>query len=115
MTTTPLTPFLRHADRAVLEDWGPLDEAVGSPMATAGTTLWRDGDQEIGIWECTPGPSRWLLQTHEFIHVIAGRMTVTADGGDPLELGVGDTAVFPKGWSGTWDIAETLRKLYVIF
>ncbi len=42
-------------------------------------------------------------------------MTVTADGGEPLDLSTGDTAVFPKGWTGTWDIAETLRKLYVIF
>jgi len=30
-------------------------------------------------------------------------------------LVTGDTAVFPRGWSGTWEIAETLRKLYVIF
>jgi uncharacterized protein len=115
-TTTPLTPFLRDADKSELEDWGALDEATGPEMTTSGFTLWTgEGDQEIGIWECTPGPSRWLLETHEFITVVAGRMTVTPDGGAPLELVVGDTAVFPKGWAGTWDIAETLRKVYVIF
>ena len=42
-------------------------------------------------------------------------MTVTIDGGEPLELAAGDTAVFPKGWSGIWDIHETLRKVYAIF
>jgi uncharacterized cupin superfamily protein len=84
-------------------------------MTTSGLTLWSDGDQEIGVWECTPGPSRWLLETHEFVHIIGGRMTVTIDGGEPVELVTGDTAVFPRGWSGTWEIAETLRKLYVIF
>ena len=31
------------------------------------------------------------------------------------ELGAGDMAVFPKGWSGTWDIHETVRKVYAIF
>jgi uncharacterized protein len=115
-TSTPLTPCIRDADKAELEDWGPLEEATGPEMTAAGMTLWTgEGDQEIGIWECTPGPSRWLLETHEFITVVAGRMTVTVDGGEPLELSSGDTAVFPKGWSGTWDIADTLRKVYVIF
>ena len=37
-------------------------------MTTSGLTLWTgEGDQEVGIWECTPGPSRWLLETNEFI------------------------------------------------
>jgi hypothetical protein len=114
-TATPVTPYLDDATTRELEDWGLLPEATGPEMTTSGYTLWKDGDQEIGIWACTPGPSRWLLETHEFITVVAGRMTVTVDGGEPLELTTGDTAVFPKGWSGTWDIAETLRKLYVIF
>ena len=41
------------------------------------------------------------------IHLVAGRMTVTPDGGESTELGAGDMAVFPKGWSGSWDIHET--------
>jgi uncharacterized cupin superfamily protein len=114
-TTIPLTTFIRDADKVVLEDSGPLTEATGAEMSTSALTLWTDGDQEIGIWQCTPGPSRWLLETHEFVHIVSGRMTVTIDGGEPVELSSGDTAVFPKGWSGTWDIAETVRKLYVIF
>ena len=32
--------------------------------------MWSEGEQEMGIWECTPGPSRWLLETHEFVHVV---------------------------------------------
>jgi uncharacterized cupin superfamily protein len=115
MTDTILTPFLRDAGTAELEGWGPLEEATGAEMTTAGVTLWSEGDQEVGIWECTPGPSRWLLETNEFIHVVAGRMTVTPDAGSPLELMGGDYALFPTGWSGTWDISETLRKVYVIF
>ena len=59
------TPFLAAAADAKLEDWGPLDEALrGEPMQTSGTTLWTgEGDQEAGVWECTPGPSRWSLET----------------------------------------------------
>ena len=101
MITT--TPFLAAAADAKLEDWGPLEEATGKPMHTSGTTLWSgDGAQETGVWECTPGPSRWSLDDNEFVHILSGRMTVTPDGGEPTEIGPGDTAVFPRGWSGTW-------------
>jgi uncharacterized cupin superfamily protein len=112
----PTTPYLSAArELADLEEWGPLEEATGPEMSTSGVTLWKDGDQEVGVWECTPGPSRWLLETHEFVHILAGRMTVTPDGGPAQEIADGDTAVFPRGWSGTWEIHETIRKLYVIF
>lgn len=35
----------------------------------------------------------------------------------PLEQadGPGNTAVFPAGWTGTWEIHETVRKLYVFY
>jgi uncharacterized protein len=48
------------------------------------------------------------------VHIVAGRMTVTPDVGAPLEIGPGDTAVFPPGWAGSWQIHETIRKLYVL-
>jgi uncharacterized protein len=114
-TATPATPFLAAARDAVLEDWGPLPEATGGPMQASGVTLWTDGDQEAGVWECTPGPSHWKLESNEFVYVLSGRMTVTPDGGDPTEIGPGDTAVFPRGWTGDWQIHETIRKVYVLF
>ena len=80
-----------------------------------GTTLWADGDQEVGVWECTPGPSHWTLETNEAVYILSGRMTVTPDDGRPQDIGPGDTAVFPRGWRGSWQIHETIRKLYVLF
>jgi uncharacterized cupin superfamily protein len=115
MTTSTLTPHLAGALDAELEDWGPLEEATGEPMATYGVELWADGDSSAGIWECAPGPSHWTLDTHEVIHLVAGRMTCTPDGGEPTVVAAGDAAVFPKGWTGTWDIHETVRKVYAIF
>ena len=59
--TTAATPFMAAAAIAGdLEDWGPLAEATpagedAAPMQTSGLTLWSDGDQEVGVWECTPG------------------------------------------------------------
>ncbi|HEX9528162.1 MAG TPA: cupin domain-containing protein [Streptosporangiaceae bacterium] len=113
--TNPATPYLAAAATAELEDWGPLEEATGPEMTTSGLTLWKDGDQEAGVWECTPGPSHWTLETHEFVQILSGRMTVTPAGGQPTEIGAGDIAVFPRGWTGTWQIHETIRKVYVLF
>jgi uncharacterized protein len=115
MTTTMLTPHLAGALAAELEDWGQLEEATGEQMATRGVELWVDGDSSAGVWECEAGPSHWTLETHEVIHLVAGRMTCTPDGGEPTVVAAGDAAVFPKGWTGTWEIHETVRKVYAIF
>lgn len=42
-------------------------------------------------------------------------MTVTPDGGDAAEIGPGGTAVFPRGWTGSWQIHEPVRQFYVLF
>jgi hypothetical protein len=98
-----------------LEDWGALEEATGPEMQTSGYTLWEDGEASSGVWVCSPGPSFWKLETNEFVHIIGGSMTVTPQGGESVTLKAGDTMMFPRGWEGTWEIHETLRKLYVIF
>ena len=109
------TELLAAATDAELEDWGPLAEATGDPMATHGLEMWADGDKSAGIWQCTPGPSYWVQEENEVIYVLAGRMTVTPDGGEPTKVKAGDIAVFPVGWKGTWEIHETVRKVYSIF
>ena len=115
MTHVDITPILSGAADTELEDWGPLAEATGDPMATHGVEVWVDGENSAGIWQCGPGPSHWTLETNEVIYLVAGKMTVTPDGGAPSVIGVGDVAVFPKGWTGTWNIHETVRKVYSIF
>jgi uncharacterized protein len=110
--TTPLI----DVSSVTLDDTGPLAEAVGSEMATHAKVLWGDSQGvEAGVWSCTPGDSRWNLETHEFIYVVSGRMTVTRDGGEAVEVGAGSTVFFEKGWQGTWVIHETITKSYVVF
>ena len=109
------TAILAQAADAELEDWGTLEEATGDPMATHGVEMWVDGGKSAGIWQCTPGPSYWVQEENEVIYLLSGRMTVTPGGGEPSEVGTGDIAVFPTGWKGTWDIHETVRKVYSIF
>lgn len=69
-----------------------------------------------GTWECEPGRSRWeFTERGEVVQIIAGRMTVTEDGGEPVELSAGTTAIYPIGWKGEWEVHETIRKVFVIF
>ena len=100
----------------VLDDWGALPEGTGAPMATEGKKLWSgEGVLEVGIWKCAPGPSRWKFETNESFTIFAGRMTVTEDGGPAVEFSSGDSAVFPRGWSGVWELHETVLKVYTVF
>jgi uncharacterized cupin superfamily protein len=114
------TTVLSAAATAELEDWGPLEEATSDevPMETHGLTMWTGPEgsgQETGIWQCTAGPSYWVQEENEFIYLLSGSLTVTPDGGKPATFGAGDSAMFPRGWRGTWDLHETVRKVYVLF
>ncbi|HEY5396134.1 MAG TPA: cupin domain-containing protein [Trebonia sp.] len=114
------TTVLSAAATAELEDWGPLEEATSEevPMQTHGLTMWTGTDgsgQSTGIWQCTAGPSYWVQEENEFIYILSGSLTVTPDGGKPATFGAGDSAMFPRGWRGTWDLHETVRKVYVLF
>ena len=109
MTAAVLTTVLANAADAELEDWGPLEEATDHPMATYGVEIWVDGEKSAGIW------AHWTLEVNEVIYGVSGRMTVTPEGGEPSEIGAGDLAVFPIGWTGTWVIHETVRKAYAMF
>ena len=111
----------RAADQVDLED-KPLGPPSAEPLT--GDIMTRsyvpftsaDGKVLCGAWECEPGASRWeFLERGEFIHVLSGRMTVTADDGEPVELTPGSSAVFPIGWTGTWTVHETLRKVFTVF
>jgi len=33
--------------------------------------------------------------------------------GSARRFGAGDTVVLPKGWSGQWDVIETMKKIWV--
>ena len=116
--TAPLLVATPHAELAAdLESWGPREGADrGSPMMS-GRILFDDAPAgvEIGIWECTPGG--WAITDrpdHETVQILAGRARLTNADGTSAELTAGDVLTLPKGWSGRWDIIETVRKLYVI-
>jgi len=99
-----------------LEPYGPRVGADRGTPHTAGRILHTsaDGSIEVGVWECTPGG--WSIEDRpntETVMIMGGRATITDADGTRHELLAGTSLTLPLGWSGRWDIHETLRKVYV--
>ena len=91
----------------------PADWIIeGDPQGSA-AILWKsaDGKQCNGIWECTPGTFDWI-HTDETATLVAGRVTVTPEGGEPFEISAGDVVFFPEGTKTRWQVHETVRKAF---
>lgn len=54
----------------------------------------------------------WSYDARETCYLIEGRVTVTPDGGTPVEIVTGDLVTFPEGMSCTWEIHEPVLKRY---
>ncbi len=104
------------AGRPDLADWGPVSAPLGGVSRTRGLLLHKGpgGAPEAGVWECTPGVWRCQVERDEFCHFLAGRSVYTHESGERTEIAAGDAAYFPAGWSGTCEVAETVRKVYMI-
>ncbi len=90
-----------------------IDESVLDGEPCSGWTLVGGiPGLEVGIWEHTPGVTTDVEDDEVFV-VVAGRATVTADGGETREFGPGDIGFLKAGTSTTWRVHETLRKVFV--
>ena len=68
-----------------------------------------------GVWECAPGGFPVVNRpSTETVLILKGKGTITNADGSKVELTPGMWHTLPTGWTGRWDIDETLRKLYVI-
>ncbi|MDH4986212.1 cupin domain-containing protein [Aminobacter anthyllidis] len=46
-----------------------------------------------GTWQATPGTYHASYTDYEFVHMISGRIIVTPEGCEPVEVGPGDAFV----------------------
>lgn len=71
----------------------------------------------VGVWECEPGGWPVVDRTDtEVCYILAGTARITDDAtGDVREITAGDLVVLPVGWTGRWDVTETVRKVYAIY
>jgi len=106
-----------------------IDDVLGAelvagqpvPTATAGApyeswlVISDDGQVELGVWEVTPGSFHGSKEgVYEQMHFVAGSGTITDADGVVTEIAPGVVMLCPDGWSGDWDVRETVRKTYAI-
>ncbi len=98
-----------------LEDWGPIPDMIEGRSHTTGTVLHKgsDGRSECGIWTCSPGRWECDVERDELCHFLSGRATYTHEDGETIEITPGTVVFFPEGWSGTCEVQETVRKVYM--
>ena len=64
------------------------------------------------IWEKEPSTFPWQYSEKETCLILAGKVTVTPNGGKPVTFGKGDLVVFPQGMGCTWHVIDAVRKHY---
>lgn len=64
------------------------------------------------VWEKEESTFPWTYDREEECYLLAGEVTVTPDGGSPVEILTGDLVRFPAGLSCTWEIKMPVRKHY---
>jgi uncharacterized cupin superfamily protein len=73
-----------------------------------------DGSVIAGTWAATPGTWHTSYKFYEFVHLIEGKIIITAEGAEPVTLLPGDGFVVEPGFKGTWEIVEPVRKHFCI-
>ena len=90
------------------------DAELGSPTS-ASRKVYEVGTTNVGYWTCTAGSWQTVKRpTTECFHVLEGVFFLTNADGSARRCVAGDTVVLPKGWSGYWDIIETVKKIWVV-
>ncbi len=93
------------AGNPLRETWNLLD----APLAGAQTL-------SAGVWRCEPGQWRIVFgpTEREVFTVLEGRCRVHADDGSFQEAGPGQAIHLAPGFTGSFEVLETVTKVYVI-
>lgn len=98
-----------------MDPQGERPDAIHGSPHTALQTIYSVGPMQVGCWMCTPGSFPVVRHPEtECFHVLDGVFFLTNADGSARRCVAGDTVVLPKGWTGVWDVIETVRKLWVV-
>ena len=108
-------PSVTGAANMALQAVGQRAGADSGDPQVSSCAVFKDQGIHVGVWECTPGG--WPIENRsdtETASIISGRGVITDADGAKRPLDPGAVVTLPIGWSGRWDITETLRKVFVI-
>jgi hypothetical protein len=107
-------PHDTPASEAIVVASGKL--IAGNPSQGVANLFSDPGAQfHCGIWEAEPAEWRVSYSEHEYCLMLEGRILIRADDGAETLVVAGDSFVVPAGFSGTWQVLEKARKVYVIY
>lgn len=87
---------------------------IGELPGQTDSGFFEDGNLAAGTWECEPGKLQLDLDITEFCHLLKGHWILTSETGQVTDIKAGDSWIFPRGWKGTAEVVETVRKVYMI-
>jgi len=64
------------------------------------------------VWKKEVSVFSWTYEQQETCYILDGEVTVTPEGGEPVDIVEGDLVTFPKGMSCSWDIKQDIKKYY---
>jgi uncharacterized cupin superfamily protein len=105
-------PRVKHV--GTIDDPIPMEPTHDDPSAPVAGWV-QVGSIEgaaVGIWEHSVGTSGDVEENEVFV-VLSGRATVTPEGGEPVLFGPGDIGMLTGGTRTTWQVHETLRKVWI--
>lgn len=73
------------------------------------------GQFNVGIWSGEPGQWTISYTEHEYCEILQGISVIRDQDGNSRTVKCGDRFVIPAGFSGTWEVLESCRKVYVVF
>ncbi|CAN7178946.1 cupin domain-containing protein [Pseudoxanthomonas sp. LjRoot168] len=111
IVSVPHTPD--EATRAPVAAERVVHGAPRQALANAYST--QDERFHCGVWEGSVGAWRVQYTEHEFCHLLSGRVRLRGDDGSDVLLEAGQSFIVSAGFSGTWEVLETARKLYAIY
>ena len=97
-----------------LEPCETFGEPVGPLPRQTDSGFYSEGKLVTGTWECEPGILELDLDLTEFCHLLEGHWKFTSASGVVTEVRAGDSWVFPRGWKGTAEVIEKVRKVYMM-
>jgi uncharacterized protein len=110
-----MTSLIAGATDMALSPAGQRAGADSGDPQVSSRTISNENDIHVGVWECAPGG--WPVIDRpdtEIATIISGSGVITSADGSKQNVTPGTVVTLPKGWTGRWDITETVRKVYVI-
>lgn len=115
-TSGPSMVRIREANAEKLTAGDLPTRTNGNPVHDS-WPVFKSANEKVrsGIWQSSSGA--WVTEISgytEFCYIIEGEAQVTDQDGRVNHIKAGDAFVMPDGFTGRWEVAQFVRKYFVI-